>query len=149
IHFIWQGALLAVVAAGVLWLYRHRSANARYTISCVFLAAMLASPAISLRMLMTSALSNPSVDRVSAAIEDHGIVSTAPRTRIDNGALSIDAVWADVDAFLPMVVCGWFAGVAMLLVRMAGGLWHVRRLQVTTLAIDASRWQTAAERIAS
>src|SRR5215813_3526691 len=149
IHFVWQGTVLAVVAAGALWCCRNQSANARYTIACGFLAAMLVSPAISLRVLIASDVSLPSVADAPRAIEARGIASTAVHSRIDDGARSIDAVWADVDALLPLIVLAWLAGVAILLVRMAGGLWHVRRLQARTLAANPSRWQTAAERISS
>ena len=149
IHFVWQGAVLAVVAAGALCLCRRRSAHARYTIACGFLAAMLATPVISVRVLMASGSTLPSVADGSAAIEAPAIASTATHSWLNDGALSVDAVWADLDAVLPIIVLAWLAGVAILLVRMAGGLWHVRRLQVRTLAADASRWQTAANRISS
>ena len=29
LHFAWQGALVGLAVAGVLWLFRRRSANAR------------------------------------------------------------------------------------------------------------------------
>jgi beta-lactamase regulating signal transducer with metallopeptidase domain len=70
------------------------------------------------------------------------------RSWTNDDTLSIHAVRAGVDATLPVIVFVWLVGVAALMVRMAGGLWHVRRLQVRSLATDASRWQTAATRIA-
>jgi beta-lactamase regulating signal transducer with metallopeptidase domain len=149
IHFVWQGAVLAVVAAGALWLCRHQSANARYTIACGFLAAMLAMPVISMRVLMASDLTQPSVAAVPTVIAAPTIASTATHSWFNDGAFSVDAAWADLDAVLPVIVVAWLAGIAILLVRMAGGLWHVRRLQVRTLAADASRWHTAANQIAS
>ena len=57
----------------------------------------------------------------------------------------MDAVRGRVDTLLPTVVVVWLVGVAVLMVRMAGGLWHVRRLQIRSLATDPSRWQTAAD----
>ena len=51
VHFVWQGAVLAVAAAIALRLCRHRSANTRYVIACMALAAMLASPVITARVL--------------------------------------------------------------------------------------------------
>ena len=53
IHFFWQGALLAIAAQGTLRSCRNRSANTRYAIACVALAAMLAAPIVSARVLMT------------------------------------------------------------------------------------------------
>ena len=45
IHFVWQGAVIAVAAAGVLRLCRRRSPETRYVVACVALTAMLASAA--------------------------------------------------------------------------------------------------------
>ncbi|HEY5617654.1 MAG TPA: M56 family metallopeptidase [Vicinamibacterales bacterium] len=148
IHFVWQGAGLAVVAAVALRLCRQRTANTRYAIACVVLAAMLASPVISARILMAPDVPAPAVSP-SQTLPTPGLVSTAVRSWTNDGAFSIHAVWAGVDGLLPVVVFVWLAGVAVLIVRLAGGLWQVRRLQVRSLAAGASRWQTAVERIAS
>jgi beta-lactamase regulating signal transducer with metallopeptidase domain len=61
----------------------------------------------------------------------------------------MDELRASVDTLLPTVVVVWLVGVVALMIRMAGGLWHVRRLQIKSLATDPSRWQTAATHIAS
>ena len=45
-HFVWQGAAIAVLAAAALRLTARRSANVRYVIGCVALALMLAAPAV-------------------------------------------------------------------------------------------------------
>jgi beta-lactamase regulating signal transducer with metallopeptidase domain len=149
IHFVWQGAVLAVAAAGALRLCRHRSANARYAVACIALAAMLASPVISARVLRAPNSVLAAVVSVPETFPRPGIVSTGVRSGSNAGAFSIHAVWAGVDALLPAIVVVWLAGVAVLMVRMAGGVWQVHRLQVRSLAADASRWQTAAQRMAS
>ena len=41
IHFVWQGAAIALVAAAALRLTGRRSANTRYVIGCAALALML------------------------------------------------------------------------------------------------------------
>ena len=46
IHFAWQGTVLTLAAAGMLRLSRSHSANTRYTIGCIALAAMLVAPVI-------------------------------------------------------------------------------------------------------
>ena len=150
IHFVWQGAVLAVVAAGALRLYRHRAANARYAIACVVLAAMLASAAVTGFILATRDVTVAPVVPFSQTPTAPAIASTVSRSWTDNDIFSMDSVSsANIDALLPVIVFVWLAGVTMLLVRMAGGLWHVRRLQVLSLAAFPSRWQAAAERIAS
>src|SRR5256885_9155240 len=44
IHFIWQGALLAALYAGLDRLLRRSSANARYVLACAALLLMLIFP---------------------------------------------------------------------------------------------------------
>ena len=150
IHFVWQGAVLAVVAAGALRLYRHRAANARYAIACVVLAAMLASAAVTAFILATRDVTVAPVVRLSQTPTAPVIASAGSRSWTDNDIFSMHSVSsAHIDALLPVIVFVWLAGVTMLLVRMAGGLLHVRRLQVLSLAAAPSRWQAAAERIAS
>jgi beta-lactamase regulating signal transducer with metallopeptidase domain len=149
IHFFWQGAAIAIVAAGALRFCRHRSASTRYAMACTALAAMLAAPIWSARVLMTP---DPVIETLvgqSHAISAPGIASTAIRSWTIDDALSMGAVRAGVDTLLPTIVLVWLVGVAALMIRMAGGLWHVRRLQIRSLAADPSRWQTAATRIAS
>jgi beta-lactamase regulating signal transducer with metallopeptidase domain len=149
IHFIWQGAVLAVTAAGALRLCRHRSANARYITACLVLAAMLVSPLITARVLMTPDLTVAPALGLRQILAAPRIVSTAPHSWTNDGVPSIDAVSAGVNASLAVIVFVWLGGVAILLARMAGGLWHVRRLQIRSLAAGPSRWQASTERIAS
>jgi uncharacterized protein (TIGR03435 family) len=49
---------------------------------------------------------------------------------------------------LPVVVSLWFTGVCLLLARLAGGWWRVRRLQQVARALPVSHWQDAAGRLA-
>lgn len=122
IHFVWQGAVLAIAAAGALRPCRHRSANARYAISCVVLAAMLASPVITARVLVSpGSVLAPVVD-LPQTTPAPGMVPTAAPSGTDDGFFSIHTVWTRVDALLPVVVFVWLAGVTVLLVRMAGGV---------------------------
>ncbi|HEY6360676.1 MAG TPA: M56 family metallopeptidase, partial [Vicinamibacterales bacterium] len=150
IHFVWQGAALALGAAGALRLWRHRSANARYAIACGALAAMLAAPVLTARVLLASGAA-PAADvgqQQPNAVT--GPLSPAPRTWRDDGGMAVSAMRAaGVDDPLPAVVFVWITGVALLTVRLAGGVWRVRRLQVVSLAADASLWQAAADRMAS
>ena len=149
IHFFWQGAILAIAAAGVLRFCRHRSANTRYAIACGALAAMLAAPILTARVMMTPGPVTAAVIGASHTTPPPEIESSAIRSWTIDNALSMNAVRASVDTLLPTVVVVWLVGVAALMVRMAGGLWHVRRLQIKSLATDPSRWQTTATRIGS
>jgi beta-lactamase regulating signal transducer with metallopeptidase domain len=111
----------------------------------VEIAAMLASPVVTTAVLLLphSALA-PAEDQ-ARALSTPETMSTGTRSE----TFSIHTVRGRVDTWLPFVVLVWSAGVSLLLVRMAGGLWLVRRLQVLSLAQAASAWQVAGERLAS
>src|SRR5215218_1385225 len=55
IHFVWQGTAIAGATCALLRLTRYRSAAARYVIACMSLAAMLAAPIATARLLLTGA----------------------------------------------------------------------------------------------
>ena len=63
--------------------------------------------------------------------------------------LAVDAMLAmQPAATLPWIVLLWASGVATLLLRMAGGLWWVRRLQRQAWPEDAPHWQARADVLA-
>src|SRR5262245_58305671 len=84
IHFVWQGAILAAVAAGALRFYRHRAANARYAIACVVLATMLASAAVTALILATRDVTVAPVVRLSQTSASPAITSSRLRSWTDN-----------------------------------------------------------------
>src|SRR6187549_2713964 len=127
IHFFWQGAILAVAAEGALRSCRNRSANTRYAIACVALAAMLTAPIVSARVLMTPGQVIAPEVGLSDATPASEVASTAVRSWTIDDALSMDSVRGRVDTLLPTIVVVWLVGVAALMLRMAGGLWQVRR----------------------
>src|SRR5689334_16638580 len=92
VHFIWQGALVALAADGALRLYHNRSANARYVIACLALAAMLASPLITARVLMASHSTAAATVRAGQNLAAPGLVSTALHGWANDHVLSTPAV---------------------------------------------------------
>jgi hypothetical protein len=130
IHFFWQGAIIAIVAAAALRFCRHRSANTRYALACAALAAMLAAPILSARVMMTPGPVIAPVIDTSPTTPAPDVASTAIRSWTVDNTLSMDELRASVDTLLPTVVVVWLVGVVALMIRMAGGLWHVRRLQI-------------------
>ena len=149
IHFAWQGTVLTLAAAGMLRFCRSQSANTRYTIGCITLAAMLVAPVLTACVLW-SPLSDGATGVTSFwTISEVPIASVAWDGGVGDRIRSIGTLTSRVDALLPLVVSGWLAGVIVLLIRMAGGLWRVRRLQASALALAPSRWQAVGERVAA
>ena len=148
VHFLWQGATLAVACAGLLRLCRHRSANTRYAVACVALAVMAVSPAITVDVLLSSSSVAATTATLSQPVAGVGTAAVEVGRATDGVVFSMHSVWTRVDGLLPLVIFGWLAGVTVLLVRMAGGLWRVRRLRLEAFEMARSRWQAAAERVA-
>ena len=56
VHFIWQGALLAIAAALALHACRRRAASLRYGIACATLVAMIAGTLATAGLVVASAV---------------------------------------------------------------------------------------------
>ena len=148
LHFVWQGALLGLTVAGVLWLCRRRSANARYAVASGGLVALLAAPVVTAAVLWQAARAvEPLRPADRAAAREPG--NRSPEGHALVARDSLGTLHARLAAALPGVVAVWLAGVSLLLVRTGGGLWRVHRLHEAGLAAPASRWQEAAARLAS
>jgi D-alanyl-D-alanine endopeptidase (penicillin-binding protein 7) len=114
IHFLWQGALVGITTAALLWLMRGARPGARYAVAC---AAMLAS------------LAWPAYEFASA-------MQTSPRT-LQAIALAGDGTFAhselltNIDNRLPLLVAAWLACVSALALRAAFGLAWISRIRRT------------------
>ena len=149
IHFVWQGALIALATAAVL--HGCRRPQVRYAIACTGLAAMLASAAAT--ALVTGGQRSP-----FAGNDDGGLLRTRPDAsvagRADTGADSPPAPGARVtdavtlETILRVVVGVWLIGLAAATARLAGGCWRVHGLRTALAVAPVSSWQCAAERLA-
>ena len=139
VHFLWQGAAIALVAACVLWALRRRSAEARYAFACGALALIAVCPLVTFAVLPqrpASALTNermgaesqssvrPAAARGDAApafliADDVRAIAPAPST--------LTRVRHIADGLLPWLVALWAAGVVVLSVRLLGGYLGVQR----------------------
>ena len=125
LHFLWQGAALAALAYVLMALCR--SAAARYTVGVATMALMIAAPVATFvvfrsqeRALSPAKSADATVVSASAA---HEPVAAPVNTRTkqsenENGT-----------TYFPWLVELWFAGVALLGLRSAGGILLVERLR--------------------
>jgi beta-lactamase regulating signal transducer with metallopeptidase domain len=123
LHFVWQGALIGLLAALVLGALRNARPQARYAVACLaLLACVLAPIATMLLVLAPDLLATDSSNVFATFSRDAG----APA----EGALSTLApTTAQVHAYLPAIVATWAAGTCLLSLRIALGLAWVRRLR--------------------
>ncbi len=151
VHFVWQGALVAVAISLALEFLVFRSAHARYIVSCLGLFAMLAAPGITLAVA-TASSSSPAVFAVAEQESqsfDSFNVRGGPAFRQSLSPSKPAVFNVSIDAVLTGIVFLWGAGVMVLLARMAGGWWRVRRLHRRALASALSAWQPTCEQIAA
>jgi uncharacterized protein (TIGR03435 family) len=150
VHFLWQGALVGLAAAAALWLLRSRSAQTRYVVACGALAMMLVLPIVTARLLSVSDLVvSPSRRLQPVSFAAAGTLATFATPAPAPYGVTMQRAWRGAEALLPFVVIGWLVGVALLLLRLAGGWWRVRRLHREALVMAPSRWRAVSEQVAS
>jgi len=144
VHFLWQGALLALAAAAVMH-WPTASARSRYIAGVVTLALMMATPVGTFVLLQSAA----SAGTLSASSEN--LAEDAPAARADvvfDLASSPAPSSAASDRVLPAVVLLWLSGVLLLSARLVGGWAVARRLATTTRQPVSAEIQALAARVA-
>jgi len=157
IHFLWQGSAIALATAGLLRAARRGSARIRYAAACAGLAAMIAAPIVTARVLwQTSSGAAVTIDEGARLPDlmsradrhpDSAGASRSGSSRSQSGGSALARI--RIDQMMPLLVTGWLLGVAFLLGRMAGGWWQLRRLYRASMDAPASAWQASCRRLAS
>ena len=151
VHFLWQGAALAIVAALALHALRRHSASVRYGFACATLVAMLAAVGATAALVDVSGVPKAQPQRVHVLIARQRPGDAALPIPLDTRPPSKPRTFnrADVEALFPWVVSMWLTGVALLLARGAAGWLRVRRLHQQALRSACSSWQAAGARVAT
>src|SRR5581483_2041151 len=118
LHFLWQGALVALALAAVRTLLRRKSANTRYLASCVAMLLMLVCIAITFVSMGPAAPAPTTHIRAQAEAATPAIASEPTPAQPDH-----------FRPYLPLLVYAWFAGVCALAARSAGGWIVVQRFR--------------------
>jgi beta-lactamase regulating signal transducer with metallopeptidase domain len=146
VHFVWQGAVLALLVAVVQTVLARRSAALRYVLCCAVMLAMLAAPAITFVILDRS----PGSSASQAAGGEGRARTLAPEghASLVGGALYGD-VWTASVAYghgmlsrsAPWLVTLWLAGVLALSLRLAGAWLYARDLRTRMTGPLPEEWQ--------
>ncbi len=168
VHFVWQGALVGLGCAVVLFALRHGRPGQRYAVGCVALLAMAILPVATVLMVDESAWSG---GKAPSSIEsrqtgpatpafgatDSGSAGVSPRS--DAAAPSsrglgaaMGNVWQrtceGVRAHLPAIVGVWLVCVLALSVRNAAGWVLVERMRRRWVEPVAQRWRDRTDTLA-
>ncbi len=157
VHFVWQGAAVAVLLALTLWLGRVRRPSTRYAFGLIALVAMVACPVVTFSVVRPATEVNaPPSTAIGAVDEDpatylfdplpstalttEGLADGEAQLETDSMPMSPDVAVAPVlpvaasarSGWLrvqPWIVSGWLLGVAALSMRLLLGWIGVRRLR--------------------
>ena len=162
IHFLWQGALLGLLAFAALRMARPERAATRYAIGVVTLAAMLIACAATFAaiarqpvvqsvessfapMFAASAVAASTASELVNERRDNGVTQSL----IENQAATYRAGLAPLGPnALVLVVFAWAIGVLVLSVRLLGGWLLTRQLARSAVASVSPAIEAAARRIA-
>jgi beta-lactamase regulating signal transducer with metallopeptidase domain len=133
VHFVWQGAAIALVGGGVNVALGRARPQVRYVVSCCALAAMLLAPAVTFVL----EIQRPPVP----AARPIARTAVASPAAIDAGAPAAETSW------MPGLVLCWVCGVLLLSLRALGGFVLARRLARWKTALAGPRLQLAAARL--
>jgi beta-lactamase regulating signal transducer with metallopeptidase domain len=111
LHFVWQGALIAMIAAVALRLLADRSAESRYTVSVAALLLMLAAPLVTFAFYTETG-------RATLALLQYINDSVGATASVAQAATTI--------AWTQWIVLLWFIGVLMCSIRLLAG-WRLSR----------------------
>lgn len=152
LHFLWQGALVALALAGLLASLRRANARTRYFLACSALAVMIALPVATLaRRASSGNLERGAALEVTLDAKGNGAGAVErPQETVASLAPAASAwVRSRFAAFQPWLVSVWLCGVLVLSVRFLGG-WaaveHLRRVKTRPAAPD---WQAVLHRLAA
>lgn len=140
LHFLWQGAAIAAIYAGVRRAIRGAASNSRYLLACAALAALALAPAITWWILTPDDAPVVTARGVPAAARNG-----AGGTSLVLWMMASDP--ASTEPFLPWVVALWFSGATALWLRLIGGWALTMRLRSRFVRSATAEWQGAFDRL--
>ena len=124
LDFLWQGAIIGLLAALALHSLRHARPQARYAVACFALLACVLVPLVSLIAQLATTTSAPLYAGTFAPLP--GI---AEGLRTPSMLLGLTTSAVQLDALLPWIVASWAAGASVLSLRVSLGLMWIHRLR--------------------
>jgi beta-lactamase regulating signal transducer with metallopeptidase domain len=161
IHSVWQIALVAFILFALLRVLQRFSANARYLAAVSALALALVLPVATFVNFSV----NPSVDSLENEVSltgDSALLNkdfrrgaefpAFPKTETQTAAAGEKNVFASIEslqnffdenfsAALPVLVGGWFFGVAFFALRLTGGVWQLHLYKTREISAPGDEWQ--------
>ena len=148
LHFLWQGALIGLLAWLTLLLMRREKPQTRYAVACLALLSCLLLPTWQVARLFVAeaaAVSAHSSTDVAGPVDREEAPAASPAA---TPFLAVGALPSPPDHLLRWIVGLWALGAGLLAARLACGLIWVRRLRSCATVADTERWQAIVDRLA-
>lgn len=141
IHFLWQGALVALLLGALYGSVRNASARTRYALGCGAMLLML------LCVIVTFARLNVAAPEAKDVIAAATTAVAAPASPANEAPLPT-ANTMQLSSLLPWLVYFWMAGVCVLTVRSLGGWMALQRFKRQNAVPAEAAWQQRVTRLA-
>lgn len=141
IHFLWQGALIALLLAVLYWLLPQSSARARYALGCCAMVLMVLCVIATFARMKTGAPN--SADGIATTT-----TSVAPAPAMTGEIPVASANTLQLSSLLPWLAYFWMAGVSVLTVRSLGGWIILVRFKRQNAFPAEPAWQQRMTRLA-
>ena len=92
LHFLWQGLVIAALLTVAMTTLRRRSADLRYAVACMALAAMVAAPVVTFCVMPAGAIEDVPVGQAEQGALDVTMAG-GKYARLIDVALGIPTVW--------------------------------------------------------
>jgi beta-lactamase regulating signal transducer with metallopeptidase domain len=140
LNFLWQGALIGVIAALLLQATRNARPQLRYAIACLALLACAVAPVVDVARQLAASDSEAAAPIVLASAATFAPVISQVTAGV--------TAWR-IDNALPWIVALWAIGACMLSLRMALGVWWIQRLCASPQGDMQRSWQARLDAIAA
>lgn len=141
LHFLWQGAVIGMLAAIALHCARNARPQVRYALACAAMLACVLVPAATIAWQ----LSTPDA-ATTLVLVDAQVRSASPPAAF---AAPFVASASALDAAMPWIVALWASGALTLSLRMAMGLVWIQRLRAAPRHPQQAAWQARLDALAA
>ena len=146
LHFLWQGALIGLLAALAMQVLREARPQARYAVACLALLACVLAPVATVAWMW---LELPVLAVAPASVAAFEPGSGAAAGTVASAPLPARVAFFDLRDYLPRIVLLWAAGACTLSLRLALGVWWIRRLPVLSAPPLQRAWQARLDLLAA
>ena len=146
VHFLWQGLAIALLyAAARRIMVRRSSPNGRYLLACAALAAMMAAPLATWRLIQQPDASPGAPYHIRSIPPDPSTTGVDAATLPDSVRATVPSV--QPAQFLAWIVIVWLAGAAAFWFRLAGGWVVAARMRSMLVRRAPPEWQEALRKL--